>query len=99
MPVNTKKRRIKRNGYSYPVNQSGFVRRLAVSSDFHLILSACSIKSIAVYSVVYAALSALALTPRMNESSPTFHAAKISEIYGVFFFAFLAINHFVAGDV
>jgi len=35
----------------------------------------------------------------MNESTPTFHAAKISEIDWVFFFALLAVNHFVAGDV
>jgi len=44
-------------------------------------------------------LSTLALSLLMNDDAPVFHAAKISEVNGVFLFAFLAENHFVAGDI
>jgi len=44
-------------------------------------------------------LSLLALSPLMYDDAPVLHAAKISEVNGVFLFAFLAEDHFVAGDI
>jgi hypothetical protein len=82
------------------VIQSGFVRRLAVSSDFHLILSACSIRSRIANDSIVGALSVLAIPPPAGGVNvPTFHAAEITEIYRVFLFALFAEYHLVTGDI
>ncbi len=41
----------------------------------------------------------LTLTNLVFDMSPPLHAAKIAEIDGVFFFALLAVNHFVSSDI
>jgi hypothetical protein len=102
VPLNTKKRRIKRNGYSYPVNQSGFVRRLAVSSDRSLILSACSIRSrIADYSVYRSVTDADATGCGcvMEVFHLFFFFAEIAEVYRVFRLAFLTSRPFCAAYI
>jgi len=82
------------------VIQSGFVRRLAVSSDSHLILSACSIRSRIANDSIVGDLSVLAIPPPAGGVSvSTFHAAEIAEIYGVFLLALFAEYHLMASNI
>lgn len=41
----------------------------------------------------------LAFPPVMGKGAALFHTAEVSEIDGVFFFAFFAKDHFMTGNV
>jgi hypothetical protein len=41
----------------------------------------------------------LALSPLMNDGVPPLHAAKITQVDGVFCLTFFAVDHFMSSDV